>query len=139
MKKNRRFRCCCVFHSAVPAALHAGSKTACIYNPWNSHLSLPDCSTARFSVRRSRLSAAGSTLSAALESAEIPAGSPLLGIRNLLALQEPKSLQQLPDLLQQYRLSSGCKLARYHSLAGRSQHGNPAGKPETGRTKRTYA
>ena len=83
-----------------------------------------------FQSEEADCSGSGSTLSAALESAEIPAGKSLfLGHLELLALQEPKFLQQLPDLLQQYRLSSGCK----------SQHGNAAGKPETRRTKRTHS
>ena len=64
-----------------------------------------------FQSEEADCSGSGSTLSAALESAEIPAGKSLfLGHLELLALQEPKFLQQLPDLLQQYRLSSGCKL-----------------------------
>ena len=64
-----------------------------------------------FQSEEADCSGSGSTLSAALESAEIPAGKSLfLGHLELLALQEPKFLQQLPDVMQTYRLSSGCKL-----------------------------
>ena len=71
-----------------------------------------------FQSEEADCSGSGSTLSAALESAEIPAGKSLfLGHLELLGLQA----------------------ALYDSLTCRSQHGNAAGKPETGRTKRTHS
>ncbi len=138
MKKSLLSLLLCLF-TLLFRLLQRRSKTACIYNPWNSQLSLPDCSTARFSVRRSRLFRQWQH---AFRCTGIRRNSswkvPLLGTFGTARPARTKILQQLPDLLQQYRLSSGWQLLN-HSLAGRSQHGNPAGKPETGRTKRTYA
>lgn len=56
-------------------------------------------------------SGSGSTLHAALEAAEIPAGRELfLGHLELLCLQDTAFAGQLAELLQSYRLSSGCKV-----------------------------
>lgn len=63
-------------------------------------------------------SGSGSTLHAALEAAEVPAGRELfLGHLELLCLQDTAFTGQLTELLQSYRLSSGCKVIyTTHSL-----------------------
>lgn len=53
----------------------------------------------------------GSTLAAALEQAEVPAGKELfLGHLELLCLHDPAFSTQLPKIMEEYQLSSGCKV-----------------------------
>ncbi|MCI5844223.1 MAG: Ger(x)C family spore germination C-terminal domain-containing protein [Oscillospiraceae bacterium] len=76
-----------------------------------SHFRYPKVQLHAFASDEADYAGNGSTLHAALEDAEIPAGRELfLGHLELLCLQDTAFVGQLTELLQSYRLSSGCKV-----------------------------
>lgn len=76
-----------------------------------SHARHPTVQLHAFAADQADYSGSGVTLHAALEDAEIPAGRELfLGHLELLCLQDTAFVGQLTELLQSYRLSSGCKV-----------------------------
>ena len=103
-------------------------------------LSLPDCSTARFSVRRSRLFRQWQH---AFRCTGIRRNSswkvPFLGTFGTARAARTKILAAASRFVTAISPFFRLQAALYHSLAGRSQHGNAAGKPETRRTKRTHS
>ena len=103
-------------------------------------LSLPNCSTARFSVRRSRLFRQWQH---AFRCTGIRRNSswkvPFLGTFGTARPARTKIFTATSRFVTAISPFFRLQAALYHSLACSSQHRNPAGKPETGRTKRTYA
>lgn len=83
-----------------------------------SHYRYPTVQLHAFTSDQADCTGSGTTLHAALEDAEIPAGRELfLGHLELLCLQDTAFAGQLTELLQSYRLSSGCKVIyTAHSL-----------------------
>ena len=98
------------------------------------------CSTARFSVRRSRLFRQWQH---AFRCTGIRRNSswkiPLLGTFGTARPARTKIFTAASRCHADLSALFGLQTALYDSLACRSQHGNAAGKPETRRTKRTHS